>query len=114
MDRSKALQKILESADLVGMVQDLTDPSRKEAFTPSSWSGMRITLRTVREILLEAHKSLAQELVADSRASVENMSSGSARGQALRAAVTQASRPGSNPISSSSQPLNQAVERTIE
>ena len=91
MDQSKALHKLLEAADLVGMIEDLTNPSKVDSFTPASWSGMRITLRSVREQLLETHRSLSRDLVSRSRAAdpesarpTENQMS---RSEALRMAA---------------------------
>lgn len=69
MDQSKALHKLLEAADLIGMVEDLTEPKRIENLSAASWTGMRITLRTVREAILASHNTLAKDLVERSRIS---------------------------------------------
>ena len=62
MDQSTALNKLLEAADLVGMLEDLTNSSGGK-IGPSSVAGMRITLRGLRDSLLQSHDALAQEVV---------------------------------------------------
>ena len=64
MDQSKALHAIKEMADLVGMIEDLTNPGRSDSLSAASWAGMRVTLRNVREQLLNSHRTLAGGLVA--------------------------------------------------
>ena len=64
MDQSKALTNIKEMAELVGMIEDLTNPGRSDSLSAASWAGMRITLRNVREQLLLSHRTLAGGLVA--------------------------------------------------
>jgi len=76
MDQSKALNTLLEAVDLVGMIEDLTDPARSETLSPSIRSGMRITLRNVREAIIASHKIFAAELVNRSRASAGNTNAG--------------------------------------
>ena len=69
MDQSKALHKLLEAADLVGMIEDLTEPNRVQALSPASWTGMRITLRSIRDAIMESHNTLAKDLVERARVS---------------------------------------------
>ena len=67
MDQSTALHKILEAADLVGMLEDLTNSSGGK-IGPSSVAGMRITLRGLRDSLLQSHDALAHEVVGRAQA----------------------------------------------
>jgi hypothetical protein len=72
MDQSKALQKLTEAADLSGMVEELIRASQSERLSPAAASGMRITLRTIRESILNSHDVFAGELVARTRGRAEN------------------------------------------
>jgi len=63
MDQSKALHRLMESADLVAMVEDLLNPSMANTLSSASWAGLRITLRSVREQILSSHDTLAGDLV---------------------------------------------------
>jgi len=55
--------KLLEAADLIGMVEDLSAPGR-EPTSPLTRAGLRITLKNVRDSILASHDALAAELVA--------------------------------------------------
>ena len=63
MDQNTALQKLLEIADLSKMVEDLVAPGNLERLAPASLSGIRVTLRAIREATLSCHDSLAGGLV---------------------------------------------------
>ncbi|MCB0311611.1 MAG: hypothetical protein KDD42_10270 [Bdellovibrionales bacterium] len=67
MDTSKALNSLLEAADLTRMVEQLTAPGSTESFQ-SSVAGMRITLRNIRNTILASHSILAKERVESARA----------------------------------------------
>lgn len=67
METVKNLHKLLEIADLAGMVEDLMNPTTMSTLSPASWSGMRITLRNIKESILTAHDKLASDMVARSR-----------------------------------------------
>lgn len=67
MDHSTALNKLLEAADLIGMLEDLTNSSGGK-IGPSSVAGMRITLRGLRDSVLQSHDTLAQEVVGRAQA----------------------------------------------
>ena len=71
MEESKALHKLLEIADLVGMVEEMMSPASSERLSPASWSGMRITLRNVRDMVQASHATLAGDLVNRSRAALQ-------------------------------------------
>jgi hypothetical protein len=58
MDTSRALAKLSESADLVRMLEELMDPTRGVKLTPATLSGFRLTLKNIREAILESHDSL--------------------------------------------------------
>lgn len=61
MDHSAALHKLMEAAALVGMVEELANPGTFERLSPSSLSGLRITLRTIRESIVASHDALTGE-----------------------------------------------------
>lgn len=70
MEESKALHRLIEAADLVGMVEDLLNPNTADKLSASAWSGLRITLRNIRESIQTSHSALAADLVQRSRASL--------------------------------------------
>ncbi len=82
MDQSKALQKLLEAADLTKMIEDLMDPSRSESILSSS-SGIRITLKNIRETILSSQGVLAKDFVARARSNA-----GAQQGAPLSSSVT--------------------------
>ena len=71
MEQTKALQGLMESADLVKMIEDITSPGILERLTASSFSGVRITLRSIRESILSSHDILAADLISRSRINYE-------------------------------------------
>ncbi len=75
MEESKALHKLLEIADLVGMVEEMMNPASSERLSSASWSGMRITLRNVRDMVQASHATLSSDFVHRSRAVVQAASS---------------------------------------
>ncbi len=80
MEQSNALTKLLEAADLLGMLEDLTNPQTVSKLSPASLAGMRITMRSARELVLNAHDKLASSLVASS-VSRGNQDSNGVQGQ---------------------------------
>lgn len=74
MDQNTALQKLLEIADLSKMVEDLVAPGNLERLAPASLSGIRVTLRSIRETTLACHDSLAGGLTQRAPARVESES----------------------------------------
>jgi hypothetical protein len=71
MDQSKALQKLTEAADLVGMIEDLVRTSQSERLSGATVAGMRITLRNIREAVLSSHDVFAGDLVSRNRSRIE-------------------------------------------
>ena len=71
MDQSKALQRLTEAADLVGMIEELLRVSQSEKLSGSAVSGMRTTLRNARESILASHDLFAGDLVARTRGRAE-------------------------------------------
>lgn len=63
MEQSNALHKLMEAADLVKMLEELTAPGRIERLSSSSLSGLRITLRNIRQSMIESHSTLTAQLV---------------------------------------------------
>jgi hypothetical protein len=72
MDQNTALHKLLESADLAKMLEELVAPGNLERLSPASLSGIRVTLRSLREAMLVCHDLLAGELVARPQARYDN------------------------------------------
>jgi hypothetical protein len=67
MEQNTGLHKLLEAADLAKMVEELIAPTNLERLSPASISGIRITLKTLRESMLQCHDALAGDLVARAR-----------------------------------------------
>ena len=63
MDESRALNKILECADLIAMLEDLSSAASRGALSASGISGIKITLRGIREQLLGSHDILAKTVM---------------------------------------------------
>lgn len=70
MEESKALHKLTEAIDLVGMIEELLSPHNTEKLSGPAWSGIRITLRNIRETMQASHGTLTNELVQRSRNNV--------------------------------------------
>jgi len=83
MEQSKALTKLLEAADLTGMLEDLANSAAAGKLSPASLAGMRLTLHGIRETILSSHDALASGLVTQSRARMEQREEGTMP-QALR------------------------------
>lgn len=76
MDQSNALNRLLEAADLLKMVEDLTSPGGFERLSGSSVSGLRITIRNIRESVLASHDQLAGNFVNKAKVALETRSNG--------------------------------------
>ncbi len=61
MEQNTALHKLLEIADLAKMIEELVAPGNLERLAPASLSGIRVTLRSIRESLLSCHDSIKGE-----------------------------------------------------
>lgn len=61
MDQNLTTQKLLEAADLAKMVEELVSPGHLERLSPASLSGIRVTLRALRETMLTCHDAVAAE-----------------------------------------------------
>jgi len=61
VDQNKTLNSLLECADLIAMLEELV--SSKNGNSAATASGLRITLRNIREQILMGHDSLAQVLI---------------------------------------------------
>lgn len=59
MDNKKALSKVAESCELLRMLEDLTNPALQNQLSQNAYGGIRITLRNVREVLVECHRVLS-------------------------------------------------------
>jgi hypothetical protein len=78
MEQSKALSRLLEAADFLSMLEDLTNPSVISKLNSGTISGLRLTIKNVRESVLASHDALAASLVAKSRASMSANAASSA------------------------------------
>jgi|GEM_PF-5602525 len=92
MEESKALNRLIEAQDLVGMIEDLLSPATLERLSSSSWSGVRITLKNIKEIIQSSHSALAADLVHRSRALV-----GSGNGAVVSSPGESQARPENHP-----------------
>ena len=71
MDQSKALQELMEAADLVGMLEEFMLANNNRQFSPSAWAGLKINLRNVKQTIVSSHSALASDYIARARARVE-------------------------------------------
>lgn len=71
MDQNLTLQKLREVADLAKMVEEIVAPGTLERLTPASLSGIRVTLRALRETVLACHNSVANEQAGRTRPRTE-------------------------------------------
>ncbi len=71
MDESKALHQLTESADLISMLEALSNVASADQIAPTSWAGFRVTLRNVRETILASHDSLASNLLQRAKARID-------------------------------------------
>jgi hypothetical protein len=67
MEESKAIHRLVEAQDLVGMVEDMLSADMLERLSPSAWSGIRITLRNIKDAIGTSHAVMANELVQRAR-----------------------------------------------
>jgi len=67
MDRSKALNTLLEAAELTKMIEELMSPHNADRLA-HTFTGMRVTLRSIRERIVAGHEMLAREMVSGARA----------------------------------------------
>ena len=63
MTQSQALNQLIDAADLVALLEEVTRPGSAVQLNTNTVSGLRVTLRTVREILLDSHDMLAKAFV---------------------------------------------------
>ena len=69
MEQTKALQGLIDAADLTKMVEELTRPGTLEGLSGAGMSGVRLTLNVIREKILASHDVLAARLIQDARRS---------------------------------------------
>lgn len=74
MEQSKALQALMESADLLHMLEDIIAIGAIDKISPASLSGMRVTMKRVRKSILSSHDALASDLIARSKSQMESQS----------------------------------------
>lgn len=68
MEQTRALQKLMDGADLLKMIEDIIEVGAIDRLSPASLSGMRLTLKNVREEILSSHDSLASEMISRNQA----------------------------------------------
>jgi hypothetical protein len=86
MEESKALHRLVEAQDLVGMIETMLSPEMADKLSPSAWSGLRITLRSVREMIGASHAAMANDFVARSKSAFAAASSTQGAAMAERVA----------------------------
>lgn len=59
MENQKVLMKLAESTDLIRMVEDLLSFTHTHQLSPASLSGVRVTLRNIREALVSSQEMLS-------------------------------------------------------
>lgn len=69
MDRSKALNGLVEAADLAKMIEEILSLGADRV--PSTIPGVRITVKNLRERILASHDALARELISHARNSTQ-------------------------------------------
>ena len=114
MDQSKALQKLTEAADLVGMVEDLVRTSQSERISAATTSGMRITLRNIREAILTSHDVFAGELVTRTRGRSEAAVISQADSQLAAPSVDGSALADPNRLGMRRQSLRSSIEKLAE
>jgi hypothetical protein len=108
--QSQALHQIAEAADLIRMIEDLTNPTNLENLSSSSWSGMRITLRQIRESVMSSHNVLSNELISRSKAAATQ----APRTAAPQTVAPSASNEAPRAAGYSRQDLKTSLERYVE
>lgn len=68
MEESKALHVLLESSDLLGMVEELLLARERGQVSQAASSGMRLTIRNVREMIVASQIALSSNIAARRRA----------------------------------------------
>ncbi len=63
MEHSGALRSLLEAADLLTMLEELAASSGNNGLSPASQTGMRLTLKNVKDLILSSHDILAHKLI---------------------------------------------------
>ena len=101
MEESRALAKLLDAADLVSMLEDLTQAGTLQRMSEGSIAGVRLTLQSVREHILSSHSTLAS-FIADTHVV----------SQAQAPQVTPALHANHEPIALT-QPLGHSIERVV-
>ena len=71
MEENKSLEKLKEAVDLIKMLEEITGPASFEKVSASSMAGVRITLRTVRETILNSHDLILSSLKSNAATQVE-------------------------------------------
>lgn len=86
MEQSKAINQLGEAADLLAMLESLYTSTAAGQNNSATSAGFRITLRNVREAVLNAHDTLAAGLIAKAKQEVESAGLSSGGAEAMPAA----------------------------
>lgn len=94
METSKALNELKEAADLIGMVEEMSNPAIMDRLNPTSLAGLRVTLRNIERSVRAAHDVLSGQMVAKARSEIQaaRPAAGIATAQSTQA------RPATQPI----------------
>ena len=104
MEQTKALQGLLEAADLTKMVEEISRPGSLEELSTSALAGLRLTLAHIRSQILTSHDVLASRLIQDTPR----------RGDAADVSAGTTEAPVNGPPRLSRQNLRASLERIIE
>ena len=72
MDRSRALHQLMESGNLVKMLEELVSSTQANRISSSSWSGLQISLRNIHSAIVSSYDVLAADVVKQARESELN------------------------------------------
>jgi len=111
MDRARALNTLVEAADLTRMIEELM-ASKDAATLESTLAGIRITTRTIRERILASHEMLSREMVQEARTKLEARRTPSDFANNSNGKPEIGSRAVENVEIVSSSPLRSSLERT--
>jgi len=75
MEQSKALHKLAEASDLILLLEDMISTEHSDRIAPSSWAGIRILMKSVRESIQQSRSVLAQDLITRSKEVTADLSS---------------------------------------
>ena len=120
MDRSRALNTLAEAADLARMLEELMAPNQVEKLA-TTLGGMRVSIRSLREMIANSHDALAREFInqARSRVGAEEAQRSQAtqrkpEAESMVARTSTAPTAMTSPEGSARRDLRSAIDRIVE